>query len=179
MPFFVLDFTRCWVVRWPKKDDSRCFKDANEVLKCLGPAALKEVIQTAEKYEACQLHPWKWLGYRTQIVSNLKVGVLQSLPAEENHLQTRRRNPFAQFLLLYLENAVFFAPAQTLCLVLNTRKKKALNADTRSPVMRSQMWKFICNLKIFTLTGSGLAAGNVVDFHFGEHVRLGLAYIFS
>lgn len=46
---------RCWVVRWPKKDDSRCFKDANEVLKCLGPAALKEVIQTAEKYEACQL----------------------------------------------------------------------------------------------------------------------------
>ncbi|KAJ7015305.1 hypothetical protein NC653_004585 [Populus alba x Populus x berolinensis] len=55
MPFFVLDFTRCWVVCWPKKDDSRCLKDANEVLKCLGPAALKEVIQTAEKYEACQL----------------------------------------------------------------------------------------------------------------------------
>ena len=27
-----------------------------QVLKCLGPAALKEVIQTAEKYEACQLH---------------------------------------------------------------------------------------------------------------------------
>ncbi|XP_024455895.1 primase homolog protein isoform X2 [Populus trichocarpa] len=47
---------RCWVVRWPEKDDSRCFKDANEVLKCLGPAALKGVIQTAEKYEACQLH---------------------------------------------------------------------------------------------------------------------------
>ena len=61
------------------------------------------------------LTAWKWLGYRTQIVSNLKVGALQSLPAEENHLQTRRRNPFAQFLLLYLENAVFFAPAQSLC----------------------------------------------------------------
>jgi hypothetical protein len=53
---------------------------------------------------------------QTQIVSNLKVGVLQSLPAEENHLQTRRRNPFAQFLLLYLENAVFFAPAQSVML---------------------------------------------------------------
>ena len=31
MPFFVLDFTRCWVVCWPKKDESRYFKDANEV----------------------------------------------------------------------------------------------------------------------------------------------------
>lgn len=47
---------RCWVVRWPKKDESRYFKDANEVLKCLGPAALKEIILTAEKYEASQLH---------------------------------------------------------------------------------------------------------------------------
>ncbi|KAL3612878.1 hypothetical protein D5086_003898 [Populus alba] len=71
---------------------------------------------------------------------------------------------------------------EALCLVLNTRKKKALrhhDADTRSPVMRYHTWKFICNLKIFTLTGSGLAAGNVVDFHLGEHVLLGLAYIFS
>ncbi|GAV65612.1 Toprim_4 domain-containing protein [Cephalotus follicularis] len=41
---------RCWRVRWPQKDDSGCFKDANEVLKCLGPGALNNVIQTAELY---------------------------------------------------------------------------------------------------------------------------------
>eukprot|EP00257_Ricinus_communis_P007086 XP_002523145.2 primase homolog protein [Ricinus communis] len=43
---------RCCIVRWPKKDHSRCFKDANEVLKCLGPIALKEVIETAELYHS-------------------------------------------------------------------------------------------------------------------------------
>ncbi|XP_043815930.1 primase homolog protein isoform X4 [Manihot esculenta] len=47
---------RCWLVRWPKKDHSCCFKDANEVLKCLGPSALKEVIETAESYEVCTMN---------------------------------------------------------------------------------------------------------------------------
>ncbi|KAJ4702849.1 Twinkle-like protein, chloroplastic/mitochondrial [Melia azedarach] len=44
---------RCWRVRWPKKDEFCSFKDANEVLKHLGPGALKEVIENAELY---QLH---------------------------------------------------------------------------------------------------------------------------
>ncbi|XP_022721264.1 primase homolog protein isoform X2 [Durio zibethinus] len=42
---------RCWRVHWPKKDDCRYFKDANEVLKCLGAGALKEVIENAEPYQ--------------------------------------------------------------------------------------------------------------------------------
>ncbi|KAK6263584.1 hypothetical protein QUC31_011696 [Theobroma cacao] len=42
---------RCWRVEWPKKDDFSCFKDANEVLKCLGPEALKEVIENAKPYQ--------------------------------------------------------------------------------------------------------------------------------
>ncbi|KAG2689538.1 hypothetical protein I3760_09G143300 [Carya illinoinensis] len=42
---------RCWQVRWPKKDDHSCFKDANEVLKHMGPDALKKVIEDAELYE--------------------------------------------------------------------------------------------------------------------------------
>ncbi|KAJ9691343.1 hypothetical protein PVL29_013500 [Vitis rotundifolia] len=42
---------RCWRVSWPKKEDSSCFKDANEVLKNLGPDALREVIENAELYE--------------------------------------------------------------------------------------------------------------------------------
>ncbi|GKV03916.1 hypothetical protein SLEP1_g16150 [Rubroshorea leprosula] len=42
---------RCWIVHWPKKDGFGCFKDANEVLKCLGPEALKEVIENAEQYK--------------------------------------------------------------------------------------------------------------------------------
>ncbi|WCJ24367.1 nucleic acid binding nucleic acid binding [Euphorbia peplus] len=41
---------RCWVVRWPKKDESSYFKDANEVLRYLGANALKQVIETAELY---------------------------------------------------------------------------------------------------------------------------------
>ncbi|XP_030551532.1 primase homolog protein isoform X5 [Rhodamnia argentea] len=39
---------RCWKVNWPKKDDSGSFNDANEVLKHLGPTALREVIEHAE-----------------------------------------------------------------------------------------------------------------------------------
>ncbi|XP_030972804.1 primase homolog protein-like isoform X2 [Quercus lobata] len=42
---------RCWKVHWPKKDDSCYFKDANEVLKHMGPAALKKVIEDAELYQ--------------------------------------------------------------------------------------------------------------------------------
>lgn len=42
---------RCWRVSWPKKEDSSCFKDANEVLKNLGADALREVIENAELYE--------------------------------------------------------------------------------------------------------------------------------
>ncbi|XP_065847296.1 primase homolog protein [Euphorbia lathyris] len=45
---------RCWVVRWPKKDESSCFKDANEVLKSLGAIALKQVIESAELYNRAQ-----------------------------------------------------------------------------------------------------------------------------
>ncbi|KDP34843.1 hypothetical protein JCGZ_09131 [Jatropha curcas] len=41
---------RCRLVQWPKKDHSSCFKDANEVLKCLGPTALRKVIETAKLY---------------------------------------------------------------------------------------------------------------------------------
>ncbi|KAL5577829.1 hypothetical protein UlMin_019528 [Ulmus minor] len=43
---------RCWQVRWPKKDESSCFKDANEVLRCMGPVALKKVIENAELYHS-------------------------------------------------------------------------------------------------------------------------------
>ncbi|GMN64866.1 hypothetical protein TIFTF001_033936 [Ficus carica] len=35
---------RCWQVNWPKKNEVDHFKDANEVLMHMGPAALREVI---------------------------------------------------------------------------------------------------------------------------------------
>ncbi|KAL0442391.1 UNVERIFIED_CONTAM: Twinkleprotein, chloroplastic/mitochondrial [Sesamum latifolium] len=41
---------RCWRVKWPKKNDSESFKDANEVLMYMGPDALREVIENAELY---------------------------------------------------------------------------------------------------------------------------------
>ncbi|KAL2524362.1 Twinkleprotein [Abeliophyllum distichum] len=41
---------RCWRVKWPKKNDAESFKDANEVLMYMGPAALREVIENAELY---------------------------------------------------------------------------------------------------------------------------------
>ncbi|KAM3193696.1 hypothetical protein ACQJBY_070363 [Aegilops geniculata] len=41
---------RCWRVKWPKKNETEFYKDANEVLVSLGPQALKEVIQGAELY---------------------------------------------------------------------------------------------------------------------------------
>ncbi|KAL3833743.1 hypothetical protein ACJIZ3_008479 [Penstemon smallii] len=41
---------RCWRVKWPKKNDTDCFKDANEVLMFMGPDALRDVIQNAELY---------------------------------------------------------------------------------------------------------------------------------
>ncbi|XP_050369847.1 primase homolog protein-like [Argentina anserina] len=44
---------RCWQVSWPKKDESSCFKDANEVLKCLGPDVLRKIIESAEPYQLC------------------------------------------------------------------------------------------------------------------------------
>ncbi|KAI4297184.1 hypothetical protein L6164_037083 [Bauhinia variegata] len=39
---------RCCQVHWPKKDALNSFKDANEVLKYLGPAALKSIIENAK-----------------------------------------------------------------------------------------------------------------------------------
>ncbi|PWA69065.1 toprim domain, Twinkle-like protein [Artemisia annua] len=47
----VLGRERCWRVTWPKKDESSCYKDANEVLVHLGAEALRHVVETAEKYE--------------------------------------------------------------------------------------------------------------------------------
>ncbi|XP_042020452.1 twinkle homolog protein, chloroplastic/mitochondrial-like isoform X1 [Salvia splendens] len=41
---------RCWRIKWPKKNDTEYFKDANEVLMYMGPDALKEVIENAELY---------------------------------------------------------------------------------------------------------------------------------
>ncbi|KVI00684.1 DNA helicase, DnaB-like, C-terminal [Cynara cardunculus var. scolymus] len=46
---------RCWRVTWPSKNETEHFKDANEKLFCqvlmfMGPAVLREVIQTAELY---------------------------------------------------------------------------------------------------------------------------------
>ncbi|KAJ4849310.1 hypothetical protein Tsubulata_017466 [Turnera subulata] len=41
---------RCWRVRWPKRNKNDHFKDANDVLMYLGPAALREVIENAELY---------------------------------------------------------------------------------------------------------------------------------
>ncbi|XP_022845854.1 twinkle homolog protein, chloroplastic/mitochondrial isoform X2 [Olea europaea var. sylvestris] len=41
---------RCWRVKWPKKNNAESFKDANEVLMYMGPAALREVIENAELY---------------------------------------------------------------------------------------------------------------------------------
>ncbi|XP_022845868.1 primase homolog protein-like [Olea europaea var. sylvestris] len=41
---------RCWRVKWPKKNNAESFKDANEVLMSMGPAALRKVIENAELY---------------------------------------------------------------------------------------------------------------------------------
>ncbi|KAK6150165.1 hypothetical protein DH2020_017690 [Rehmannia glutinosa] len=41
---------RCWRVKWPKKNDTESFKDANEVLMYMGPDALRGVIENAELY---------------------------------------------------------------------------------------------------------------------------------
>ncbi|RYQ79225.1 hypothetical protein Ahy_Scaffold6g107930 isoform A [Arachis hypogaea] len=41
---------RCWQVHWPKKDDTNCFKDANEVLKYMGADTLKRIVENAEPY---------------------------------------------------------------------------------------------------------------------------------
>jgi twinkle protein len=43
---------RCWRVRWPTNGEGGSLKDANEVLKVLGPDALKEVIDKAELYHS-------------------------------------------------------------------------------------------------------------------------------
>ncbi|XP_057430461.1 primase homolog protein [Lotus japonicus] len=45
-----LGHERCWRVHWPKKDESSCFKDANEVLKYMGADALKRMVENAEPY---------------------------------------------------------------------------------------------------------------------------------
>ncbi|KAL5097748.1 hypothetical protein RYX36_002075 [Vicia faba] len=45
---------RCWQVRWPMKDESTFFKDANEVLKYMGADALKRAVENAEPY--CSTH---------------------------------------------------------------------------------------------------------------------------
>ncbi|XP_052201911.1 primase homolog protein isoform X2 [Diospyros lotus] len=45
-----LGMERCWRVSWPKKDKFSCFKDANEVLKNLGPQALRDIVDKAELY---------------------------------------------------------------------------------------------------------------------------------
>ncbi|BBH01220.1 toprim domain-containing protein [Prunus dulcis] len=44
---------RCWQVRWPKKDESSYYKDANEVLRHMGPDALRKVIENAKPYYLC------------------------------------------------------------------------------------------------------------------------------
>ncbi|KAJ0611744.1 putative DNA helicase [Helianthus annuus] len=41
---------RCWRVTWPSKNENERFKDANEVLMFMGPAVLREVIESAELY---------------------------------------------------------------------------------------------------------------------------------
>ncbi|KAC9625041.1 hypothetical protein E3N88_45529 [Mikania micrantha] len=41
---------RCWRVTWPSKNQNEHFKDANEVLMFMGPAVLREVIESAELY---------------------------------------------------------------------------------------------------------------------------------
>ncbi|CAN6545969.1 unnamed protein product [Malus baccata var. baccata] len=41
---------RCWRVKWPKKNDNKYFKDANEVLMYLGSDVLKGVIEDTELY---------------------------------------------------------------------------------------------------------------------------------
>ncbi|KAL6502164.1 hypothetical protein OROHE_024757 [Orobanche hederae] len=41
---------RCWRVKWPKKNDTESFKDANEVLMYMGPDALRDVVDNAELY---------------------------------------------------------------------------------------------------------------------------------
>ncbi|KAF6173144.1 hypothetical protein GIB67_028442 [Kingdonia uniflora] len=41
---------RCWRVKWPKKNEAEDFKDANEVLMCLGANKLKQVIMEADVY---------------------------------------------------------------------------------------------------------------------------------
>ncbi|KAL8214618.1 hypothetical protein R6Q57_004067 [Mikania cordata] len=41
---------RCWRVTWPSKNQNEHFKDANEVLMFMGPAILREVIESAELY---------------------------------------------------------------------------------------------------------------------------------
>ncbi|KAI3436985.1 uncharacterized protein J3R85_005925 [Psidium guajava] len=48
---------RCWKVNWPKKDDFSSFNDANEVLKHLGPTALREAIEHAESVSPTSSEP--------------------------------------------------------------------------------------------------------------------------
>ncbi|XP_039169495.1 twinkle homolog protein, chloroplastic/mitochondrial-like [Eucalyptus grandis] len=50
---------RCWRVKWPKKNDSEYFKDANEVLMYVGPGVLREVIDDAELYPIRGLFTFK------------------------------------------------------------------------------------------------------------------------
>ncbi|XP_071696883.1 uncharacterized protein [Rutidosis leptorrhynchoides] len=45
---------RCWVVKWPKKDELSCYKDANEVLVYLGAEALRRIVETAELYQVLE-----------------------------------------------------------------------------------------------------------------------------
>ncbi|XP_030549191.1 twinkle homolog protein, chloroplastic/mitochondrial [Rhodamnia argentea] len=50
---------RCWRVKWPKKNDSEYFKDANEVLMYVGSGVLREVIDNAELYPIRGLFTFK------------------------------------------------------------------------------------------------------------------------
>ncbi|BBN67783.1 CLP protease P4, partial [Prunus dulcis] len=46
--YICIDTNICWQVRWPKKDESSYYKDANEVLRHMGPDALRKVIENAK-----------------------------------------------------------------------------------------------------------------------------------
>ncbi|KAJ7555037.1 hypothetical protein O6H91_05G019600 [Diphasiastrum complanatum] len=49
---------RCWRVKWPKSEDGKQLKDANEVLVRLGKEALKAVVEKSELYPIRGLFPF-------------------------------------------------------------------------------------------------------------------------
>ncbi|XP_078438154.1 twinkle homolog protein, chloroplastic/mitochondrial-like [Wolffia australiana] len=65
---------RCWRVTWPKKNGFETFKDANEVLMCLGPDAVRKAIEEAELYPIKGLFSFRNYFHEIDSYYNLRHG---------------------------------------------------------------------------------------------------------